>query len=538
MSRALITPAVLAAAAGLLPGCRDPFRTYDDEFGAVSVEDLRSAKTLDLHATGTTTLEEEGDPSLEPRPDPFAGAERMDVSIEEARAWTLENNLDLKVSMIDPQIAATAVSEQEARFESLFSGRASVSNADPGQAEVFRDQFVRPWDVDFGVDVPMRTGGTLRVAMPLSRRETFPGFSDADAYATDIDFGITQPLLRNAGRRANTHFIRLATLDNQIAEASTKLSVIRQIADADRAYWLLYDATERLLVRQRQFERARDQLREAEARARGGVGPQIDVTRARAGVTRRLDAIFRAELQVKDAQRTLKRIMNLRGVDVDSNVLLVLVSEPELRRYEPDAGALVEAALDERMELLELELALAKDRSAIAYAENQKLPLVTLDYIYRIHGAGPSFGDSLESGGEWDGWGWRLGFNVAVPLGNEAAEARLERAMLSRLQRLSTRSAREQAVKQEVLNALDNLHVSWQRIIAAAQNRAMEAANYRAEQGQYRLGLRTSTDVLIAEDALAESLISEINAIVDYQIAQIDLAFATGMLQGASKVSW
>ena len=30
----------------------------------------------------------------------------------------------------------------------------------------------------------------------------------------------------------------------------------------------------------------------------------------------------------------------------------------------------------------------------------------------------------------------------------------------------------------------------------------------------------------------------EIAAIVDYQVAQIDLAFATGMLLGASGVSW
>ena len=163
---------------------------------------------------------------------------------------------------------------------------------------------------------------------------------------------------------------------------------------------------------------------------------------------------------------------------------------------------------------------------------------MTLDYLYRIQGTGSSFGDSAQGAANWDDWGWRLGFNVQVPLGNEAAEARLRRAILSRLQRLSTRSAREQVVKLEVLNALDNLDVSWRRIIAATQNVFMEEENFKAERGQYRLGMRTSTDVLIAEDAWADARISEISAVVDYQIAQIDLAFATGMLMGASKVSW
>ena len=41
-----------------------------------------------------------------------------------------------------------------------------------------------------------------------------------------------------------------------------------------------------------------------------------------------------------------------------------------------------------------------------------------------------------------------------------------------------------------------------------------------------------------AATRLAESQFSEIRAITDYQIAQVDLAFATGTLLGAAKVDW
>jgi hypothetical protein len=51
-------------------------------------------------------------------------------------------------------------------------------------------------------------------------------------------------------------------------------------------------------------------------------------------------------------------------------------------------------------------------------------------------------------------------------------------------------------------------------------------------------GSRTSTDVLNAAASLADSQSSEIRALADYQIAQIDLAFATGTLLGAAKVEW
>lgn len=533
------TWAVLAVAALSTAACRNPLTTYDDEYGRVAdAQSLRTADMLPLadHAVHEPTpgLDEQ----LQQRPDLYEGAETLEVSIEQCRAWTLERNLDLRVSLIDPEIAVTAVSEEEARFESTFFSRFSLSDAEPGQAEVFRDQFVRPFDFENGVRIPMRTGGTVTVALPVSQRETFPGFSDPDLWASDLDFSISQPLLRNAGRRANTHRIRLSALQGQIIAAKTKLEVIRQVAAVDRAYWLLYEANQLLIVRQEQYERAAEQLANAEARFRGGVGPQIEVVRAQAGVSRRLESIILAELLVKDRQRTLKKIINVEGADVDSTVMLVLGSDPDPVRYDLDPEALLAASLDKRIELLELELQLAQDMSSIEFAENQKLPLFSVDYTYRLHGAGNTFPQSFAGAGSPSGWGWILGLNLEVPLGNEAAKAQLHRAILGRLQRLATRSLREQAIKQEVLNALDNLEASWQRIMAAIQNVALEGRNYEAEQGQYRLGLRNSTDVLDAEDRLADARAAEVSAVVDYQIAQIDLAFATGMLLGADQVSW
>ena len=103
---------------------------------------------------------------------------------------------------------------------------------------------------------------------------------------------------------------------------------------------------------------------------------------------------------------------------------------------------------------------------------------------------------------------------------------------------MSSRSSREQVIKQEVLAALDNLKATWQRIVVATENIRLEEKNYEGEKGQYKLGLRNSTEVLQAEMLLAEAHIRNIAAIVDYQIAQVDLAFATGMLLGASRVTW
>lgn len=122
--------------------------------------------------------------------------------------------------------------------------------------------------------------------------------------------------------------------------------------------------------------------------------------------------------------------------------------------------------------------------------------------------------------------------------GNQGTRSQLRRALLERVQRMATRRQRAAQVTYEVLGAADQLEVNWQRILAAQTRAVMAARNLAAEQRQFDLGLRTSTDVLEAQARLADAQSAEVRAIADYQIAQVDLAFATGTVLGASRVYW
>jgi outer membrane protein len=133
---------------------------------------------------------------------------------------------------------------------------------------------------------------------------------------------------------------------------------------------------------------------------------------------------------------------------------------------------------------------------------------------------------------------WELGLRGEIPIGNEAAKSRVRRSLLTRLQRLATREARKAAITQEVLNAVDAINAGWQRIMAARQSVLLNQRALEAEQRAFGVGNATSTDVLDAATRLADAQVAEIRAVVDYQIGQIDLAFATGTLLGASRVDW
>jgi outer membrane protein TolC len=206
--------------------------------------------------------------------------------------------------------------------------------------------------------------------------------------------------------------------------------------------------------------------------------------------------------------------------------------------YEFDAPQLAQAALDNRMELLELELNLARDAANIAFAENQALPLVALQYTYGINGLGGTLDNSVDTLTRNNFESWSIGLNAEIPIGNEQRKSSLAQSILTRLQTLATRDAREQSITREVYDAIDQLNSTWNRIIAAQQAVELNARVLEAEQRQFDVGRSTTTDVLDADANLANARLTEIRAIVDYQIAQVDLAFATGTLLGQSKVDW
>lgn len=534
--------AALGACALLITGCEGVL----SEGSRVSVDPdrLRDVQPLGLadRARSTQTPDEAREEFLKSAPGlrRTAGeAGRVELSIEQSRADALANNLDLAVQLLEPTIARESITQEEARFEAVFFGNARQSRFDQPTDTSLSGSNVESLSGDAGFRIPLRTGGAITIDLPFNRTETDNQFSTLNpSYTTDLSLSLSQPLLRNAGVRTNTHAIRVAQYQSLISEARTKLEVIRVIADVDRVYWRLYAAQRELEVRKQEYDLAVAQLERARRRVEKGDAAEVEITRAEAGVAQRVEAIILAENAVRDAERLLKRILNRPDLGMETATIVELSTAPNPMRYELDAIDLADAALATRMEMLELELLIAQDVSSIDFARNQKLPLVTLDYRYNINGLGSVWNDSLDLMLDRSFEDHVVGLSVEVPLGNNAAKSRFNQAIYTRLQRLATRDQRRAQIINEVFNALDQLEANWQRVLASARSALLEARVLEAEQRQFDLGLRTSTDVLDAQARYANARSAEIRALAEYQIAQVDLAFATGMLLGAAKVRW
>jgi outer membrane protein len=535
VSAAVLLP-LLAGGCMTNPFGKDPL----DKHTVAPTERLRSINSLVLEQREyEADTQPSTEQSLQDARDRFAGIERIELDLADARIAALANNLNLSATLIAPTVAAEQVSEEEGRFEAVFTLSASVRDNDDATATALEGSQSTQRSITPGIRIPLRTGGELNVSLPVGRFETDNSFSLLNpSYTSDLNFSLSQNLLRGAGRRAATHSIRLAEYNRQISEAQTKLEVIRTLAEVDRAYWRLYSSIRALEVVEQQFNVAQAQLERAQRKERAGTGTEVDIVRAQSGAADRVEQIIRAQNDVSLRERALKVLLNIPGLDADSATHIEPGSPPDPVEYDFDAPTLTQAALDNRMELLELELNLARDAASIAFAENQALPLVALQYTYGINGLGGTLDNSIDTLGRNNFESWSIGLNAEIPLGNEQRKSSLAQSILARLQNLATREAREQSITREVYDAIDQLNSTWNRIIAAQQAVELNARVLEAEQRQFDVGRSTTTDVLDADANLANARLSEIQAVVEYQIAQIDLAFATGTLLGQSKVDW
>ena len=469
-----------------------------------------------------------------PNPKPPA---QVDMTLADVRASALRRNLDLKVQAFAPALAKAAIGVEMAKFEASITANYTrndqnvFSSLDSGNAGLTDNASV-------GLNVPLATGGTVNMSAvsQMASQDLISSLGGTQDAQGGMQFSLAQPLLRGAGVEANTASIRVARLNGQIADARTKLEAIRLLANADKAYWNLYAAARELEVRQQQYELAMAQLERARRRVRSGELAEIETIRAESGVGSTIENIIGADNRVRLRQRDLKRLMNDPDLTMDSPTYIATATPPSPVRLKFDPETLATKAIENRMEMLELELQLSIDATNVDLQRNAALPLFTVNYQYQNFGYGTNMGNAWQSLGDADQY--TASANATIQLGNEAAKNRIQSAILTRLQRLATKDQRRLAIRQEVFNAMDNLENAWQRILAARLETALAGRTYEAEKRQFDVGLRNSIDVLDAASRLGDAQSREVNALAGWQIALVDLAFATGTQLGQARIDW
>ncbi|REJ68240.1 MAG: TolC family protein [Planctomycetota bacterium] len=534
--------------APLLAGC--PLPWYDAPPLLTSTDYCRELRTIDgivleqesviapvpleeaIAENGQNGYQPEAEPPREPPAE-------LPLSLGEARAAALVANLDIGVELLNPLIARQGISAEAARFESTFNASIERRRLDPppgvaagGVPDTTFD------DLDLAFTQPLSTGGVYRLLHDVTKSDIHvPGLPNITG--TDLGVEFSHPLLRDFGYRVNTAGIQIARANSGIADAQSKLTAIRVLAEVETAYWNLFAAQRLYDIAQQQLELAKGQLEAAERLVQAGRFSNVEVLRAQAGVLARRDAAIAAETNVRLVQRELKRIMQRPDLPVESITKIIVVTSPRPVGLRFDRQNLAARAVENRMEALQLRLQLLSNDIEILVEKNSKLPRLDLTAEIDVLGQDRAYRRSLDNLLEGEFGDRLVGLSLEVPLaGNVAATARLREAELRRIQTQIQQKQLDVAIVQEVYDAIDRIEQNWQRILATRAAAIAAEQTFLGESRLNQAGQRTSTEVFIALTNLADAQAQAVQAITDYETAKVDLALAAGAMLGYGQVHW
>jgi len=129
---------------------------------------------------------------------------------------------------------------------------------------------------------------------------------------------------------------------------------------------------------------------------------------------------------------------------------------------------------------------------------------------------------------EWSA-SWALGLSLSFTV-NDALSSRAQAAQLdaTRAKLAADRRNLERGVGLEVTAAYYDAKKARVAIETAARGSVAAREAYRVAKDLYRYGRATTTDLIQAESELVQASLKEINAALDYHVAQVKLTHATG----------
>ena len=360
------------------------------------------------------------------------------LSLHDAIAVALENNLDVELQRLGPRFADTDVKRAQSGALprgialSVREGPKSVSGADvlapllgPGPetnlsiagqtqlssgplppsrdpvltGKIRQDHLTAPQlnsflvgttalvtdasTTNFGWQKGFLTGGEISLSFENSHQTLNHRRYDLTPFNTS-SFGITftQPLLRGFGRALNSRFIRVANNSRGQSDLVFEQQVTSTVAAVIRLYWDLVSFNEDVKVRRQTLERAEKLLSDNQAQVEAGTRAPIEVVRARAEVARGRRDLIAAESLVRQQETVLKDFLTRRTVTDPSVAAVRIIPTDPLRvdrnEHVPPASELAENALRQRPDLAQARIQIESTQLALKGSKNALLPSLDL----------------------------------------------------------------------------------------------------------------------------------------------------------------
>ncbi|HKW64148.1 MAG TPA: TolC family protein [Candidatus Acidoferrum sp.] len=384
------------------------------------------------------------------------------------------------------------------------------------------------------------TGTTFQTSFNASKLSSNSSFSTVNpSLSTNIEFTVTQPLLRNFGLFPNRAPVLIAQSDLKRTHANFTAEVNTIMLQVIQDYWSVVLTRENLDVQRKSLDEAQKSYDHDKKALSLGALPPLDIYRSESQVASRRVVVIQAEYALKQTADTFRRDIgadldpNFRALDLD----LTDPPAPPGDLLTVDIATALARALANRPEFEVAREALTIDEFNIRLAHNNLKPDLQVSGFYSGNGlnsspAGVDIGltGSLNQSFQfaYPTYGAILALNL--PVRRHSAQANLADALVGRSRDQYQQRLTNQNITLEVTNAVHSLEETKLSMEAAKVAVDLAQETLHADERKYELGAETVFFVLDAQTQLTQAEQSLISAQVKYQLAVATLDHATGDL--------
>ncbi|HEV2732188.1 MAG TPA: TolC family protein [Terriglobales bacterium] len=243
---------------------------------------------------------------------------------------------------------------------------------------------------NFAYQQGFQWGTTMSVGFSNSRVTSNSAFTIVSpALSSNFQFKLTQHLLQGFGFAPNTRFIRIAKNNREISDVAFRLQTITTVDQIENIYWDLVFAYENVRVQKESLAFAQKTLSDNKKQVEIGTLAPIEVVRAQSTVATDQQQLTVAQTNLQLQQLLMKNALSRTLVDPKlADAEVIPTSTMQLPPQEPvtPTEELVTDALSHRAELAEARINLTN--SEISKKAIRSLLLPSLDAFAYYGGSG------------------------------------------------------------------------------------------------------------------------------------------------------
>ena len=370
-------------------------------------------------------------------------AGKLYLSLQDAIALTLENNIDIEIQRYGPELAqydfnranaggqirgvSTAVTQGANSAVNLVTGGfgtgsggqsaagaggnttgtvfqvtgSVIPNLDPAfTSSYFHSKASNPQTNSFvsgitavvnqsdqfnaGISKGFLTGTTMNLNYGSTYVGTNSPNSDLNPFTrNNVQLQLTQRLLQGFGRSINNRNIRIARNNLKVSDLTFKLQVITTVSSTINLYWDLVSFNQDVSVKQKAVDLAKKLYEDNQKQVEIGTLAPIEIVRAEAEVARTQQDLTVSETQLLQQEAIIKNSLSRSGIASPSIADARIIPTDQIRVPTSEElkplTELVQEALANRPELEQTKLNITNTKIGIQGSRSALLP--TLDAV-------------------------------------------------------------------------------------------------------------------------------------------------------------